>query len=317
MLNFYSLYKQAVCGPCTVTRPGFWDPVGRYKWDAWSRLGGMSCEGAMEAYVDEMKKVAKEVLDTMPVDEKTASLIHHFEPLYLVVEDMPTPSQALLDLCQDSGLSQGLAPTSDSESEIFCDSLDSEEQLLCIKIKANAGLNGHAHSDSSSFRPRGHRTAAGATQVGSGQGGEGAEGDKGPPSMRRSGRDGPDQSWRERGAPPGGPRPPGHGVPNMGGGGGGAAGRSRGRGRAAARRPAAAADHRGPAAAAGGHAQRDGASGGGGASGCDTPSQEEDKWWPFEVSGHTLLLLLLWPLVAQGLQVLLLRRSQKRGSVSS
>ncbi|XP_035521212.1 acyl-CoA-binding domain-containing protein 4-like [Morone saxatilis] len=32
MLRFYSLYKQAVCGPCTVPRPGFWDPVGRYKW---------------------------------------------------------------------------------------------------------------------------------------------------------------------------------------------------------------------------------------------------------------------------------------------
>uniref|UniRef100_A0A8D3DH45 ACB domain-containing protein n=1 Tax=Scophthalmus maximus TaxID=52904 RepID=A0A8D3DH45_SCOMX len=32
MLRFYSLYKQAVCGPCTASRPGFWDPVGRYKW---------------------------------------------------------------------------------------------------------------------------------------------------------------------------------------------------------------------------------------------------------------------------------------------
>uniref|UniRef100_A0A3B5KSU9 ACB domain-containing protein n=1 Tax=Xiphophorus couchianus TaxID=32473 RepID=A0A3B5KSU9_9TELE len=32
MLRFYSLYKQAVCGPCTMPRPGFWDPVGRYKW---------------------------------------------------------------------------------------------------------------------------------------------------------------------------------------------------------------------------------------------------------------------------------------------
>ncbi|GAA6075399.1 acyl-CoA-binding domain-containing protein 4 isoform X1 [Tachysurus ichikawai] len=32
MLRFYSLYKQAVCGPCTISRPGFWDPVGRYKW---------------------------------------------------------------------------------------------------------------------------------------------------------------------------------------------------------------------------------------------------------------------------------------------
>uniref|UniRef100_A0A3Q2R4N9 ACB domain-containing protein n=1 Tax=Fundulus heteroclitus TaxID=8078 RepID=A0A3Q2R4N9_FUNHE len=35
MLRFYSLYKQAVCGPCTVPRPGFWDPVGRYKWSVY------------------------------------------------------------------------------------------------------------------------------------------------------------------------------------------------------------------------------------------------------------------------------------------
>uniref|UniRef100_A0A3B4H3V3 ACB domain-containing protein n=1 Tax=Pundamilia nyererei TaxID=303518 RepID=A0A3B4H3V3_9CICH len=31
-LTHTNLYKQAVCGPCTVPRPGFWDPVGRYKW---------------------------------------------------------------------------------------------------------------------------------------------------------------------------------------------------------------------------------------------------------------------------------------------
>lgn len=31
--------------------------------DAWSRLGELSSEGAMAAYVDEMKKVAQEVRD--------------------------------------------------------------------------------------------------------------------------------------------------------------------------------------------------------------------------------------------------------------
>ncbi|XP_016308118.1 acyl-CoA-binding domain-containing protein 4-like [Sinocyclocheilus anshuiensis] len=60
MLRFYGLYKQVVCGPCTASRPGFWDPVGRYKWDAWNQLGDMSRESAMAAYVDEMKEVAQE-----------------------------------------------------------------------------------------------------------------------------------------------------------------------------------------------------------------------------------------------------------------
>lgn len=61
MLRFYSYYKQATMGPCLVPRPGFWDPIGRYKWDAWNRLGKMSREEAMSAYISEMKLVAQKV----------------------------------------------------------------------------------------------------------------------------------------------------------------------------------------------------------------------------------------------------------------
>ncbi|KAA8581134.1 hypothetical protein FQN60_002715 [Etheostoma spectabile] len=104
MLRFYSLYKQAVCGPCTVSRPGFWDPVGRYKWDAWRRLGEMSRERAMAAYVDEMKNV----IDSIPMTEKTASLFHHFEPLYLVIDDMPRPPESLLTLREGQSASSQL-----------------------------------------------------------------------------------------------------------------------------------------------------------------------------------------------------------------
>uniref|UniRef100_A0A8D0FTX2 ACB domain-containing protein n=1 Tax=Strix occidentalis caurina TaxID=311401 RepID=A0A8D0FTX2_STROC len=56
MLRFYSYYKQATAGCCQGPRPGFWDPIGRYKWDAWHSLGRMSKEEAMAAYVAEMKK---------------------------------------------------------------------------------------------------------------------------------------------------------------------------------------------------------------------------------------------------------------------
>ncbi|NWY06544.1 ACBD4 protein, partial [Nothoprocta ornata] len=61
MLRFYSYYKQATAGRCQGPRPGFWDPIGRYKWDAWHSLGRMSKEEAMAAYVAEMKKVAQKV----------------------------------------------------------------------------------------------------------------------------------------------------------------------------------------------------------------------------------------------------------------
>uniref|UniRef100_A0A674B738 Acyl-CoA binding domain containing 4 n=1 Tax=Salmo trutta TaxID=8032 RepID=A0A674B738_SALTR len=188
MLRFYCLYKQAVCGPCTVSRPGFWDPVGRYKWDAWSRLGEMSSEIAMAAYVDEMKKVAQEVIDTMPINEKTASLFHHFEPLYMVIHDMPRPPDTLLDL-------------RDGQT-VLCVCV-----CVCLFIhtqvvpKSNGLHNGHAYSEPSSVQANHTETVCQATQVGAGQGGEGA-GDGGGPPMRRSrdaGREGMrDHGWREQ-----------------------------------------------------------------------------------------------------------------------
>ncbi|XP_038591182.1 acyl-CoA-binding domain-containing protein 4 isoform X2 [Micropterus salmoides] len=360
MLRFYSLYKQAVCGPCTVPRPGFWDPVGRYKWDAWSHLGDMSREGAMAAYVDEMKKVAQEVIDTMPMNEKTASLFHHFEPLYRVIDDMPKPPESLLKLREeaaepdqdfnfpevmeltaetttnDSGVCEGLVLTSDSESEIFCDSVDSVEHLSNIKIpvvKSNGFHNSHESLESSLVQSHQLEGGLEVRQVGAGQGGEGAEDGKGQGPIRRSrdtGRDGSSQNWRDRGVPQGSPR---RGAPGGGGGGGGRAGGDGSEGGAerlhdvqlqqqiilALRRlredmrsvmdrlevvERLAATHSRSSewrpclqcAAA--------------------ASQPQERWWLFDVSGQTVLLFLLWPFVAQGL-VHLLRKAQKRSRISS
>lgn len=41
-----------------------------------------------------------QVINTTPMNEKTASLFHHFEPLYLVIDDMPRPPVSLLDLSE-------------------------------------------------------------------------------------------------------------------------------------------------------------------------------------------------------------------------
>ncbi|XP_064030550.1 acyl-CoA-binding domain-containing protein 4 isoform X2 [Pogoniulus pusillus] len=94
MLRFYSYYKQATAGCCQGPRPGFWDPIGRYKWDAWHSLGKMSKEEAMAAYVAEMKKVAQKIIDTVPMDETTEEMFGYFEPLYEVIHDMPRPPES-------------------------------------------------------------------------------------------------------------------------------------------------------------------------------------------------------------------------------
>jgi acyl-CoA-binding protein len=52
LLQIYALYKQATEGNVQGNRPGFMDPVGRAKWDAWEEVKGMSQDAAKQAYVD-------------------------------------------------------------------------------------------------------------------------------------------------------------------------------------------------------------------------------------------------------------------------
>ncbi|GLH00113.1 Acyl-CoA-binding domain-containing protein 4 [Gryllus bimaculatus] len=58
MLRFYAYFKQATEGPCKAPRPAFWEVVKKMKWDAWSRLGNMPREEAMDNYVEELKKAS-------------------------------------------------------------------------------------------------------------------------------------------------------------------------------------------------------------------------------------------------------------------
>ncbi|MFM8320438.1 MAG: acyl-CoA-binding protein [Chloroflexota bacterium] len=51
LLRLYAYYKQANSGDATGKRPGFMDIAGQAKFDAWSKLKGMSKEAAMQAYI--------------------------------------------------------------------------------------------------------------------------------------------------------------------------------------------------------------------------------------------------------------------------
>jgi diazepam-binding inhibitor (GABA receptor modulating acyl-CoA-binding protein) len=52
LLKLYALYKQGSSGDNTETKPSFSDMVARAKWDAWSRLKGVSQDDAMQQYID-------------------------------------------------------------------------------------------------------------------------------------------------------------------------------------------------------------------------------------------------------------------------
>jgi acyl-CoA-binding protein len=57
LLQLYALYKQATVGDASGKRPGFTDPVGRAKFDAWVKLQGKSQDEAMQEYVHLVNKL--------------------------------------------------------------------------------------------------------------------------------------------------------------------------------------------------------------------------------------------------------------------
>ena len=57
LLKLYAHYKQATAGDAAGKRPGFTDPVGRAKYDAWASLKSLSQTDAMQAYIDLVAKL--------------------------------------------------------------------------------------------------------------------------------------------------------------------------------------------------------------------------------------------------------------------
>ncbi|CAE7879966.1 ECI2 [Symbiodinium sp. KB8] len=60
-LKLYALFKQATVGANDTKAPGMLDFVGKAKWDAWTKLGDMSKEDAMQAYIDTAKSLGADV----------------------------------------------------------------------------------------------------------------------------------------------------------------------------------------------------------------------------------------------------------------
>lgn len=52
LLQIYALYKQATMGDVSGKKPGMFDLVGKYKYEAWEKLKGTSQESAQAQYVE-------------------------------------------------------------------------------------------------------------------------------------------------------------------------------------------------------------------------------------------------------------------------
>ncbi|NXN96802.1 ACBD5 protein, partial [Rhinopomastus cyanomelas] len=138
MLKFYSFYKQATQGPCNIPRPGFWDPIGRYKWDAWSALGDMSKEEAMIAYVEEMKKI----LESMPMTDKVEELLQVIGPFYEIVEDKKNRGSDLTSDLSNVMNSTPKIKAVNGKAESSDSGAESEEEGLREEEEKELQLNG-------------------------------------------------------------------------------------------------------------------------------------------------------------------------------
>ena len=59
-LRLYAHYKQATEGDVAGERPGGFDFVGGAKYDAWSKLKGMSKDDAMSHYIKQVDKLNRD-----------------------------------------------------------------------------------------------------------------------------------------------------------------------------------------------------------------------------------------------------------------
>lgn len=59
LLALYALYKQATTGDVQGRRPGMFDVKGGAKFDAWTKLKGVSADTAMQSYINLVAKLQK------------------------------------------------------------------------------------------------------------------------------------------------------------------------------------------------------------------------------------------------------------------
>ncbi|ESO87680.1 hypothetical protein LOTGIDRAFT_234927 [Lottia gigantea] len=129
MLKFYGFYKQSTEGPCTQSKPGFWDVVNKAKWEAWNKLGDMPKEEAMLSYVDELKSI----IEAMPQTKEVGHFLDKLGFFYEVVDE------------KDEVRSSSMKKL--GNGDIQHDGQDSEGEEQEIETESNVSWNQDAELD--------------------------------------------------------------------------------------------------------------------------------------------------------------------------
>ena len=115
-LSLYGCYKQATVGNCNTKRPGIFDQIGRAKWAAWEKLGGVSPVSAKRMYIETCLKIdsarvskllsgeleeGEQVTQVgLPFTERVSSLVGNLKE-----EDMKQGYTTIHDFCKIGDLS--------------------------------------------------------------------------------------------------------------------------------------------------------------------------------------------------------------------
>lgn len=145
--KIYSYFKQAKFGPCNIPKPGFWDYINRAKWDAWTALGDMSTEAAMENYVSEIKVMFVRVKEVEEFKEKE----HEFaETLIPFCQNNNIPlSQTLLDLVKKEQEKESAATNGKHKCNTNVEIVSLENDNVLSEVESECFIpveNGHDHS---------------------------------------------------------------------------------------------------------------------------------------------------------------------------
>lgn len=88
-LRLYAQYKQATVGNCNTKRPGFFDQIGRAKWDNWNKLVTIDKHVAMQNYIDISSEIDSVLVENV-IKTKTSIVkkVDNAKPLVPVVSTL-------------------------------------------------------------------------------------------------------------------------------------------------------------------------------------------------------------------------------------
>uniref|UniRef100_A0A0A1X105 Acyl-CoA-binding domain-containing protein 5 n=1 Tax=Zeugodacus cucurbitae TaxID=28588 RepID=A0A0A1X105_ZEUCU len=142
MLKFYGYYKQATEGPCHQKRPGFWDVVGKAKWDAWNDNRHLTKQQAMERYVHNLR----EIIETMSFTENVQNFVGSISTLDNInLEELDMVAPGMRELAESHPNSPFNSRTNSPQHGASLNGSSGDEDELATNSSMNGPLTVHNH----------------------------------------------------------------------------------------------------------------------------------------------------------------------------